>query len=115
MCEVKQRLFSQVAGRFWVIAAVLVCWVGPALGQAFSPPCNDIFTNARVIVGDSGIIIGGNIGATNEPSEPVHWQPVNAPPRTNGASIWYRWTAPNDGLVTFDTVGSAFDTVLAVY
>jgi hypothetical protein len=29
--------------------------------------------------------------------------------------VWYRWTAPASGTVGFDTRGSAFWTVLAVY
>lgn len=32
-----------------------------------------------------------------------------------GASVWYAWTAPTSGAVAFDTHGSDFDTVLAVY
>ena len=32
-----------------------------------------------------------------------------------GGSIWYRWTAPSNGTVTFTTCGSTFDTVLAAY
>ena len=31
-----------------------------------------------------------------------------------GVSVWYRWTAPMDGFVSVDTVGSDFDTLLAV-
>jgi pre-peptidase len=30
-------------------------------------------------------------------------------------SFWFRWTAPATGAIAFDTAGSAFDTVLAVY
>ena len=33
----------------------------------------------------------------------------------SGASVWYKWTAPSSGAFTFDTIGSSFDTVLAVY
>jgi len=29
--------------------------------------------------------------------------------------VWYRWTAPTNGVATFSTVGSSFDTLLAVY
>jgi hypothetical protein len=29
--------------------------------------------------------------------------------------VWWSWTAPADGWVRFDTVGSGFDTLLAVY
>ncbi len=29
--------------------------------------------------------------------------------------MWYQWQAPASGTVTFDTAGSDFDTLLAVY
>src|SRR5204863_6481460 len=32
-----------------------------------------------------------------------------------GHSVWYRWTAPNSGTVSFDTLGSDIDTLLGVY
>jgi subtilisin family serine protease len=32
-----------------------------------------------------------------------------------GRDIWYRWTSPSSGLVTFDTGGSTFDTLLGVF
>ncbi len=32
-----------------------------------------------------------------------------------GNAVWYKWTAPADGVVTVDTIGSSFDTVLGVY
>ena len=35
--------------------------------------------------------------------------------KTGGASVWYGWLAPADGVVTFATTGSGFDTLLAVY
>jgi hypothetical protein len=72
-------------------------------------PANDNFANAQDISGDSGNITGSNVGATKEPCEPNHH---NIP---GGASVWYRWTAPIGGNATFDTFGSNFDTVLAVY
>src|ERR1017187_5025848 len=34
---------------------------------------------------------------------------------TNNAPLWYQWTAPVDGEVELDTIGSAADTVLAVF
>ncbi len=33
----------------------------------------------------------------------------------NNASAWWEWTAPSTGPVTFETIGSTFDTVLSVY
>ena len=32
-----------------------------------------------------------------------------------GASVWYAWTAPTNGIAAFNTVGSGFDTVLSVW
>ncbi len=76
---------------------------------AFAQPTNDSFSAAEIISGLSGTVAGSNIGATSETGEPTHaGVPV-------GASIWYKWVAPIGGDVTFDTFGSDFDTVLAVY
>ncbi|MEM4217584.1 MAG: hypothetical protein QXZ09_06145 [Candidatus Methanomethylicaceae archaeon] len=81
---------------------------GPVL-QQFTGPLNDNFSNAQVISGSAGTVTGSNVGATKEPCEPNHY---NIP---GGASVWYRWTAPASGNATFDTFGSDFDTILAVY
>jgi calcineurin-like phosphoesterase family protein/PASTA domain-containing protein/Big-like domain-containing protein len=60
------------------------------------PPANDAFASARVVSGDSGSEQHTTIGATREPGEPWHW---NA--QDGGASVWFRWTAPVAGNVTF--------------
>lgn len=73
------------------------------------PPANDNFAFAFTVSGAQGSTNGFNIRATKETGEPDH--AGNA----GGASIWYNWTAPTNGSVTFDTIGSAFDTLLAVY
>lgn len=73
-------------------------------------PANDNFVDAQIISGYSGSVTGSNVGATKEPCEPNHY--YNIP---GGASVWYRWTAPASGNATFDTFGSDFDTILAVY
>src|SRR5437588_625908 len=80
-------------------------------------PANDNFANAQVLPSAFwASVTNDNTGATAEASEPSHagFVPTN--------SIWYRWTAPMDGEVTVDTVGSGtnltffdIDTVLAVY
>jgi Ca2+-binding RTX toxin-like protein len=68
-------------------------------------PANDNFVNAEALPGtSSGSATGSNHGATAEPGE-----------RHPGNSTWYLWTAPADGTYKFDTVGSTFDTILAVY
>ena len=35
--------------------------------------------------------------------------------RLGGKSAWFSWKPPTNGIVTFDTRGSSFDTVLAAY
>ncbi len=72
-------------------------------------PANDNFVNATTLSGTTAYRIDSNVGATYEFNEPDHdGYPAYA-------SIWYRWTAPQDGLATISTAGSNFDTILAVY
>ncbi len=70
---------------------------------------NDNFANPDFIGGPTGVAHGSNVGATKEPGEPNH---AGNP---GGASIWYAWTAPINGVATFDTIGSTFNTLLAAY
>jgi hypothetical protein len=71
-------------------------------------PDNDDFANATVLATE-GSIAGTNLGATDELSEPYHADTLG------GASVWFRWTAPADGFLSADTLGSDFDTLLAIY
>src|ERR1044071_6634613 len=80
-----------------------------AFDSGAAAPANDRFANAQVITGSSGTVTGSNIGANNENGEPDH---AGGPA---ARSIWYRWTAPTSGPYSFNTFGSSFDTVLAVY
>lgn len=75
----------------------------PALGG------NDQFANRFPIVGQTNTVIGSNTNATKEAGEPAHAG------NDGGRSVWWTWTAPASTPVRFDTVGSSFDTVLAVY
>jgi hypothetical protein len=70
---------------------------------------NDAFANAQVLSGSAGAVAGDNSGASREIGEPNHANDIG------GASVWYQWKAPANGLYTFDTFGSNFDTLLAVY
>jgi hypothetical protein len=72
-------------------------------------PSNDKFGAAATITSAQGTTNGTNIRATKETGEPNHVG------NAGGASVWYSWTAPSSGSVTIDTIGSTFDTVLAVY
>ena len=73
------------------------------------PPANDDFTNRFVIAGAAGSISGYTRGASKEPTETAHATDVG------GASVWYEWNAPASGFVDFNTLGSSFDTIMAVY
>jgi len=70
---------------------------------------NDNFADCQFIGGVSGVAYGSDAGATKEPGEPDHAG------NSGGESIWYCWTAPINGAATFDTIGSTFNTLLAVY
>jgi subtilisin family serine protease len=72
-------------------------------------PDNDDFADAAVLFGFPVTASADNTGATKEPGEPDHAGNLG------GSSLWWRWTAPQDGLVRIDTSGSLIDTVLAVY
>jgi hypothetical protein len=87
----------------WYVDDILVT------GTPGAGPPNDFFTNAVVLGGPSGTTNGSNLGATKEAGEPNHAGVVG------GKSAWYRWTPSVSCTALFDTVGSAFNTVLAVY
>jgi hypothetical protein len=72
-------------------------------------PANDAFAAAAGVSGDDGQATGTTLYATKEAGEPAHAD------NPGGHSVWYRWTAPRRGTMTFRTEGSAFDTLLAVY
>lgn len=76
-----------------------------------TPPPNDNFVSGQVISGCSGSVTGSNLGSTHEPGEPDHL------PAPDGGthSVWYLWQAPISANVTIDTIGSGYDTALAVY
>jgi len=70
---------------------------------------NDLFANALPVSGLPFVALGNNVGAAREPSEPFHAG------NNGGRSVWWRWIALSSGPVEIRTVGSDFDTLLAVY
>lgn len=72
-------------------------------------PGADRFAEGQPIAAISNTVHGFSFNASREPGEPVHRQFATS------NSVWYVWKAPLTGIVTFNTRGSAFDTVLAVY
>jgi hypothetical protein len=73
------------------------------------PPANDNFSGRILLTGATNNVTASNVAASTEIGEPYHaGQP-------GGSSVWWTWTAPRNGVVTLDTIGSNFDTLLAVY
>lgn len=73
-------------------------------------PENRFFDNALPVEGTNVVVEGTNLHAEKEPGEPDHAG------NSGGASVWYRWRAPQaGGTVVIETCGSYFDTLLAVY
>jgi hypothetical protein len=68
----------------------------------------DMFADRGQIFGYANVVNGSNLSATREPGEP---RAYNGSTRT----VWLRWVAPATGPCTIHTVGSSFDTVLAVF
>ena len=82
---------------------------------AVAQPANDNFASAVVISGISGTTNGNNVGATIEVGELAYVDTTDYGSEPVANSVWYKWQAPASRPVTFNTVGSSFDTVLAVY
>lgn len=91
-----------VRSLLWVIVAFVAT-------TARAIDSGDNFADRPVIEGTSGQVNGSTVGATREADEPNHAG------LSGGGSVWRSWTAPATGPVSFDTLGSAFDTLLAVY
>jgi hypothetical protein len=69
----------------------------------------DDFASRQVFTVPSFLGATSNLIATGQTNEPRHAGKVG------GKSLWLAWRAPASGVVTFRTVGSGFDTLLAVY
>ncbi len=78
-------------------------------------PDNDAFSLAEVLTGATASATGDNRKATRQTGEPNH------DGQTGFNSLWWKWTATDDGEATISTEGSTdaagnqLDTILAVY
>lgn len=73
-------------------------------------PPNDNFANATDLNGASKItVVATNVVASKEPGEP------NIAGGVGGHSVWWKWTAPANGVVTVNTKGSTFATLLEAF
>jgi hypothetical protein len=79
------------------------------------PPPNDNFA-AAIAVSPSATLTAVTLTATTEPGEPVVLDPSCGPNvGTIGRTVWYAVTPAANTTLTIDTLGSSFDTVVAVY
>jgi hypothetical protein len=83
--------------------------VGAISLQLAQAPDNDFFAQALTFPEGLTQVHDHNAGATTEADEPRHAS------NPGGKSVWWTWVAPSTGTYVLDTVGSAIDTVLAVY
>ena len=99
------------AGKYSVV--VTNAWGAATSSNAtltvISPISNDTFAGRILISGSSHRLTGSNVGAGLEPGEP------RLSLAAVGQTLWWSWTAPADGLVGLDTVGSSCNAVLGVY
>ena len=99
------RSWSSIRGMMATLAVSL-----PMLVLA-APPGNDAFDSPVVVGGFPANSTGTNVDATLEANEPK----PNTWAGAGEASVWFRWTSPTSGPVQIDTLGSSFDTMLAVW
>ncbi len=71
-------------------------------------PANNCFASPTSMAAGGQTVTQSSVGATTESGEP-------APCGSIGATVWFTWTPTASGTTTFETAGSNFDTVLAVY
>ena len=77
------------------------------------PPINDFFDDRTVLTGKHHVVFTGDSEeATREAGEPAHHYYRR---NRGGKSLWWSWTARQSGGVEINTIGSNFDTILAVY
>jgi len=91
-------------------------WLAAGLGWVFplslcAQNGTNAFSSRPLLIVSGGVAVGtgSNAAATAEPAEPAHLGDPAA------RSIWWRWTAAATGLAQVDTIGTGFNTRLAVY
>ncbi len=85
--------------------------VAPTEFSTDGRPVNDNLADSISISGSFTTNYGSNQEATVEAGEVQ----ITDAEFWVGQSVWYSWTAPSDGTVTMDTVGSNYDTTLTIY
>lgn len=87
--------------------ALATCFLANNSCLGFQAPMNDDFNDSMFTGGLPLTLMGNNVGATVEPDE----QQLELTDNT----VWWFFLAPVDGMVTVNTFGSDFDTVLHIF
>jgi Ca2+-binding RTX toxin-like protein len=93
---------------FLAAAVGLGVWSIPGTALA-APPPNDAFAARTTVAAIPYADTQSTVEATAEPGEPV------SPCGPAGRSVWYQFTPAADVVLRADTLGSDFDTILAVW
>jgi hypothetical protein len=83
----------------------------PATPTSASGLFNDTCANAGVVDVTPYSNTIGTASATTDASDPA----PACGNRSRGKSVWYRFTAPSSGVLTANTFGSSYDTILSAY
>ena len=102
------RISGGRSGGVWR-GALASLWLFASLTGAQAVSFQDYFTNRETIFTTNGTLLGNNSTATFEFGEPQHGG------KPGGHSLWVAWVAPTNGVATFDTHGSGFDTLMSAY
>jgi hypothetical protein len=104
------RRFRAVAGTTYRIVVIEYAADGAFTLTLSAPaaPANDDFAHAKKISGISPLFRGTTVNATVEPGEP-------AVEDASWGSVWYRWTAPRNTTVNWDTCSSGVYVDFDVY
>lgn len=103
------NLTSQMAGNYSVRVSSSNGSVTSRTAKLVVTASADQFAGRRLVSGGGGRLVDTTVNAGKELGEPNH--AGNA----GGRSLWFAWTAPANTTVSLDTIGSSFDTLLAVY
>jgi len=87
-------------------AAVFLCCFQTF--RAFAQPTNIGCTNAAELLLDTNYVF--NTASAGSPADPT-----NICSSPFGKGVWFSFRAPRDGVLTLNTCGSDFDTVIGIY
>ena len=101
------------SSRVRAFLGAFLCLAFASHGVALAaPPANDDCADATAVSAlPFDDAIADTSEATTEPSDPTNGCDF----QKGSNSVWYRFTAPSDGVVVADTFGSDYDTTLAAY